>query len=193
MKSSLARGLLLLAAVVVLSTADGRAQEPDISDTIPVCNGCHGKAGIPAQPDYPIIWGQEFYYLYVQLKDYAAGRRQHEIMSEIARRLSKEERQALAMHFSKKRWPATGFQASGEAVTRGRRAAASGMCTQCHLGSYMGDSRVPRLAGQRPAYLERTMLAFKTKERTNAPSLTPLFEAYSEADIRAMAHYLAGL
>ncbi len=48
----------------------------------------------------PVIWGQQFYYLYVQLKDYKAGRRQNEIMSSIVADLSREELKALAQYFS---------------------------------------------------------------------------------------------
>ena len=36
----------------------------------------------------PITWGQNYYYLYVQLKDYASGRRANEIMNPIAAAMS---------------------------------------------------------------------------------------------------------
>ena len=43
---------------------------------------------------------QEYYYLYVQLKDYKPGLRVNEIMSDIAAELSKDEMKALAQHYS---------------------------------------------------------------------------------------------
>ena len=134
-----------------------------MSETIEVCTGCHGDNGVPAQSDIPIIWGQEFYYLYVQLKDYKAGRRDSEFMTDIIGDLSKEEMQALAQHLSEKKWPSNGFRANDTDAVTAQSAVTSGMCVQCHLGGYEGSSRVPRLAGQQTAYLERTMLEFKNK------------------------------
>ena len=113
-------------------------------------------------------------------------------MSEIAADLSKEQMQALAQHFSERPWPAIGYRASDEDSARGETATAAGQCVQCHLGGYEGNSRVPRLSGQKPSYLERTMLDFKHKRRMNAPAKSSLLVSYEEGDITAMAEYLAG-
>jgi cytochrome c553 len=51
---------------------------------------------------------------------------------------------------------------------------------------------VPRLAGQQAAYLERTMLEFKNKIRMNAAAKGSLLATYDDADIGALARYLAG-
>ena len=67
----------------------------------------------------------------------------------------------------------------------------SGQCPQCHLGGYNGVSRNPRLAGQTPEYLEKTMLDFKSKDRHNSPSKSSLMKSYSEDDITAMAAFAA--
>jgi cytochrome c553 len=128
-------------------------QAVELTEKIEICAGCHGDNGLPAQKDIPIISGQEYYYLYVQLKDYKAGRRDAAVA---------------------------------------QSAATSGMCVQCHLGGYEGSSRVPRLAGQQVAYLERTMLEFKNKIRMNAQAKGSLFATYGDEDIAAMARYLAG-
>ncbi len=180
-----ALALTLLAAVTA-------AEAQELSEKIEICNGCHGEAGRPSEPDIPIIWGQEFYYLYVQLKDYKAGRRTNEIMSDIVIDLSKEEMQALSQYFSEQTWPTIGYAASDADVARGGTAADAGQCPQCHLGKYQGNSRVPRLSGQQSAYLERTMFEFKNKVRLNSPAKGSLFAAYEDADITAMAHFLAG-
>jgi cytochrome c553 len=169
-----------------------QALAQDLGETIEFCAACHGEAGLPIEPDIPIIWGQEFYYLYVQLKDYKAGRRENEIMQEIVSDLEKEQMQALAQHFSEKPWPRIGFRAEDTDRAKGASATSAGLCTQCHLGGYDGDSRNPRLAGQQPAYLERTMLEFKNKVRMNSPAKSSLLGAYEDADITAMARYLAG-
>ena len=132
------------------------------------------------------------YYLYVQLKDYKAGRRENDTMNGIVAELSKQDMQALAQHFAEKPWPGIGFRADEAEAAKGETATISGQCVQCHLGGYEGNSRVPRLAGQQVDYLERTMLEFKNKVRLNSPAKGSLMAAYEDADITAMAKYLGG-
>jgi cytochrome c553 len=169
------------------------AEAQDIEERLQLCQSCHLEGRVPEDPAVPIIAGQEFYYLYVQLRDYQAGRREHEVMSGIAADLTKEEMQALAQHFSEQPWPATGYQAPEGAIAKGERAASAGVCVQCHLGGYEGNSRIPRLAGQTEDYLERTMLDFKANRRKNSPAKASLLESFNEDDIKAMAQFLADL
>ena len=167
-------------------------QATELNETIEICTGCHGEAGLPSQPDIPIIHGQHYYYLYVQLKDYKAGRRDSEFMTDIVGDLTKEQMKALAQYYSEKTWPKNGFRANDADTAAAQSAATSGMCVQCHLGGYEGTSGVPRLAGQQSAYLERTMLEYKNKIRMNSQAKGSLFATYDEADIAAMARYLSG-
>ena len=181
-------------AIACLCIAPAGAQEVDISERLQLCQSCHGEAGMPQQPDTPIIAGQNYYYLYVQLKDYKAGRRANEIMQGIVADLSKEEMQALARHFSQQTWPHMSFQASADDIARAQQAAVAGACTTCHLGNYYGNrSDVPRIADQQPAYLERTTREMKTRVRANNPFMTDLLSTFSDADLAALAHWLAGM
>ena len=150
MTSQLIRTLFILGLFVGL--AGPVHASDDLQEKIELCTTCHGEAGLPEQAEVPIIWGQEFYYLYVQLKDYKAGRRANEVMQGMVEDLSKEQMQALAQHFAEKKWPATGFRSTDAADAAGQTAAAAGQCVQCHLGGYEGNSRVPRLAGQTHTY-----------------------------------------
>lgn len=181
---------LVFLGLALVSLCDASSAE-DAPENAKLCTSCHGESGLPADPNIPIIAGQEFYYLYVQLKDYKAGRRENPIMSGIVAGLSKEQMKALAQHFAEKTWPTTGFRAEDVQVSMGEKAAASGQCVQCHLGGYEGSSRVPRLAGQQAVYLERTMQEFKNKTRLNSPAKGSLLAAYPDHDIEAMAHFLA--
>ncbi|HTO81055.1 MAG TPA: cytochrome c4 [Methylomirabilota bacterium] len=188
------RRLAGASVLVLLAAAPAAAQTPDISDRLQLCQSCHGENGLPQQPDTPIIWGQNFYYLYVQLKDYQAKRRANDIMNGIAADLSKDEMQALAKHFSEQAWPRIEFQATDAEVAAAHQAAVAGGCTGCHLGNYHGNnSDVPRIAGQQPAYLERTTHEMKDRIRANNPFMTTLLSTYSDADLKALAHWLAGM
>lgn len=191
--------LLLLSSPGVSSpgVSSSRISSPNVSaDSMSAkverCAECHGASGLPTREDIPIIWGQEFYYLYVQLKDYKADRRRHEDMSEVVASLGKQELRDLAQYFSSRSWPSTGFAADSTDVTRGEAATAAGVCVQCHLGGYEGNSGVPRLAGQQVGYLERTMFEFKHKTRMNSPAKASLLKSFEDDDITAMARYLAG-
>jgi cytochrome c553 len=187
-------GLFLAALAAAVAVSHSVAQDVDISDRLQLCQSCHGETGMPQQPDTPIIAGQNYYFLYVQLKDYKAGRRANEIMQGIAADLSKEEMQALAKHFSQQTWPRIPFQADDADVARAEQSAVAGACTTCHLGNYHGNnSDVPRIAGQQPAYLERTTKEMKTKVRANNPFMTTLLSTYDDADLAALAHWLAGM
>lgn len=181
--------IFLCLVLVLLWQSPGAEQTP--ANAV-LCLSCHGESGLPADPNIPVIAGQEFYYLYVQLKDYKAGRRENPIMSGIVASLDKEQMKALAQYFADKDWPRTGFRAEDAQASKGEKATVAGQCVQCHLGGYEGSSRVPRLAGQQLVYLERTMREFKTKTRLNSPAKGSLMAAYPDSDIEAMAHFLAG-
>jgi cytochrome c553 len=176
--------LLALPIVTHAQTIEEKAQ---------ICSACHGEKGIPQDKATPIIAGQHQGYLYLQLRDYKLGTRASEQMAPIAQALERDEMMALAEYFSKQPWPGLRQpSASAEDTATAQRANASIGCTGCHLGEYQGDGTQPRLAGQRREYLAQTMLDFRTRARANNPGMTDLMRATSEAEIAAMAVYLAG-
>jgi cytochrome c553 len=185
----------VMVALVPISAASAQDAAPptEIAEKVQLCASCHGEDGRPELHESAIIWGQQYYYLYVQLRDFAAGRRSNEIMQPIAKDMTKDEMKALAQYFSKKKWPRISFAASEADIARGRKIATAGQCPQCHLGGFVGNSRIPRLANQTITYLEKTMLDFKYKRRKNAPDIGALLESFSDDEIRAMANFLAGL
>ncbi len=214
-----------IVAFVLGLVAHGQAaaQEDEyaaVRDKLETCFACHGESGTSADQQIPIIAGQHLYYLYVQLKDFDAGRRISPIMTEIvtglsveellatnlqngkpdspvmttvATRLTKDEMLLIAKFFSEQEWPNIGYRADPETAKRGETATAAGQCVQCHRGGYEGDSGIPRLAGQYAAYLEKTMLDFKSKERHNSPAKSSLMKSYGDDDIAAMAAFTANM
>ena len=154
-------GLVLLLAVAWGAGAHAVAAEDDyaaVRETLEICFVCHGKNGASTQPEFPVLAGQHLYYLYVQLKDFKAGRRESPEMTPIAAGLDKEKMRTIAKFFSEQVWPNIGYRADPELAKRGEIATAAGQCVQCHLGGYEGYSRIPHVAGQYAAYLNRTML-----------------------------------
>ena len=168
------------------------AEYASVLDQIKQCAVCHGENGATLQPVIPILSGQHFYYLYVQLKDFKSGLRENEIMGPIASQLEKPQMKLLAKYFSEQDWPNLGYRADSTAEMLGETATGAGQCVQCHLGGYEGDSRIPRLAGQHPEYLLSTMTDFKNRKRLNSAAKSSLFVSYDDGDIKAMSEYLAG-
>lgn len=185
--------LFLLTLLLAGALTAQEAGQPDITAKVQVCAACHGPNGASTQPKYPILAGQEFYYLYVQLKDFQSGLRENAEMAPMVANLTRDELKAMAQYFSEQTWPRIHAEADAETIKAGRTAASAGQCPQCHLGGYDGNSRVPRLAGQYPAYLETTMLDFKAKKRNNSPAKSSLLDSFAEADISALAAFLGSL
>ncbi len=164
-----------------------------VADLLEQCAGCHGDKGVSTSSEFPILAGQHFYYLYVQLKDFKSGSRKNEVMGPIVADMATSQMKLLASYFSEQEWPAIGFRASDAAATQGETATGAGQCVQCHLGGYEGNSRIPRLSGQHPEYLNKTMSDFKHKKRMNSAAKSSLFVSYGDDDIKAMSEFLGGM
>lgn len=163
-----------------------------LEDEVQLCKSCHGEDGIPIEPDYPIIFGQQYFYIYTQLRDYGAGRRQNETMTGVAAEYSRGQAKELATYFSKLDWPEIEVSTEEGDVTIAELGITGGQCSACH-GKWEGDSRIPRLAGQNPEYLRKTMLDFRDEVRMNAPDKISTMQHLDEQTIDALARYLASL
>lgn len=91
---------LLLAAVVAAPMGEARAaDEAGLVKSRP-CAVCHGPQGLSVLPTAPNLAGQPEDYLAQQLRAYRSGRRNHEIMSLIAKPLSDDDITALAAYYA---------------------------------------------------------------------------------------------
>jgi cytochrome c553 len=88
----LAAALLPLGASAA-DAAAGRAKAA-------ACVVCHGQDGYSTLPNAPHLAGQPAVYLEEQLKNYRSGKRQHEVMSLIAKPLSDADIENLAAWYS---------------------------------------------------------------------------------------------
>jgi len=88
--------LLLVSVNVSMAAGDAAAGKAKSS----VCAGCHGAAGISANPLWPNLAGQKEGYIVKQLKAFRAGTRTDPMMSPMAKPLSDADIDNLAAHFS---------------------------------------------------------------------------------------------
>jgi len=168
--------------------------DPAIKDKVALCVTCHGEGGNSKVPTYPILAGQNSRYLYLQLQDFKAGRRQNDEMSPVAVTLSRDDMQALADHFSKVKEAPNGFKADGAKVEAGRKKSDEVLCPMCHQGGFIGQNEIPRVAGQHYAYIKKQLGDFKARRRTNdAGNMTSVANTLSDDDIENLSHYIANL
>jgi cytochrome c553 len=181
---------------VALAASAFAAHAQTLEEKAQICAACHGDNGMPQQQAFPIpvIWGQQLGYLFFQLRDFKSGARKNEQMSPIAEALERDDLMALAQYFSKKPWPNLQQpHAPVDAAAQAKRADTSVVCTSCHQEGFKGDGTQPRLAGQNREYLQKTMTDFRTGARANNPGMSDFMKAVSEADITALAAWLAGM
>ena len=186
--------MLRIAVVIVLLCASAAAYSETIDEKAAICAACHGEKGLPKEPSIPIIWGQNAGYLYLQFLDFQKGARKDERMTPIAGSVPKEDALALAEYFAAKPWPNLDQPAASKAdAALAKTSINSVVCTSCHLSNFLGDSSVPRVAGQNREYLLKTMTDFRNHTRANNPGMSDLMNTVPPEQLAAVAAYLAGL
>ncbi|HEX6018744.1 MAG TPA: c-type cytochrome [Burkholderiaceae bacterium] len=159
-----------------------------------LCAACHGPNGNSTVTLNPILAGQTSRYLYLQLRDFQEGRREHPQISPMASDLTRDEMRELADYFAAQKPAPETFKVDAEKARLGRAKADETLCTMCHLGGFAGQNEIPRVAGQHYDYVVKQLRAFKDRKRTNdAGNMTSVARTLNDADIDHLGHYLAGL
>ena len=184
-----------LAAVTLLAAAGARAQDVEAGrKKAEPCAACHGPGGNSAVAQFPILAGQTARYLYLQLKDFKEGRRKEPTMDPFVAPLSREDMLDLAAYFAGQRLKPGNFKVDDKRAERGKAKADETLCTMCHLGGFMGQNEIPRVAGQHYAYVVKQMKDFKNYRRTNdAGNMASVSKTLSDRDIEDLGHYLTSL
>ena len=158
------------------------------------CFACHGPDGNSTQGQYPVLAGQSWRYVYIQLKDFKEGRRSDPLMSPMAANLSRDDMIALGNYFAAQKPRPVAFQADAAKVAAGKKVSDAVLCPMCHLGGFVGQNEIPRVAGQWPEYVKKQLHDFKAKKRTNdGGNMTSVSATLSEDDIENLSHYIANL
>jgi cytochrome c553 len=192
--SQVRRHALSLCVGLCLLPAAGHADVEAGKTKAAVCVACHGQMGNSTNSDYPVLAGQTARYLYLELRDFKAGRRSDPRMSPMAVNLSPEDMHDLADYFAAQQPTPIAFKADPIKVDAGRKKVAEILCTMCHLGGFTGQNEIPRVAGQQYQYIVKQLEDFRARRRTNdAGSMTSVTKGLSDADIENLAHYIANL
>jgi cytochrome c553 len=184
-----------LAAAVLPALAQMDAAQMDAARAkAQVCEACHGPDGNSQNPANPILAGQTWRYIYIELKDFKAGRRSDPVMSPLAQTFSPDDMIALGNFFAAQKPLPINFQADPAKVDAGRKISDAALCPMCHLGGFVGQNDIPRVAGQYPQYVQKQLADFKARRRTNdAGNMTSVTEGLSDQDIENLAQYIGNL
>jgi cytochrome c553 len=175
-----------LATALFVSMASGQ-------DRVQLCAACHGADGNSVDPKVPSIAGQPKLFLETQLVLFREELRKSDLMLPVVKGLKDPQLIALAEHFSK--LPAKGMESGAPdpaLMKTGQERAKALRCGICHLSDFSGQNQVPRLAGQREAYLEAEMRAYRDGKRSGGDTImAAALYGVGDADLKALAHFLS--
>jgi cytochrome c553 len=193
MRNSLPAALAALAAVGAL------ARPPEVPEAVfKRCVTCHGERGESIAEDFPRLAGQHEAYLAKELDDFRAGRREGP-MVRMARGLTDAQVAALAKYYAAQPVPPPAPRTELHDVGRylyrkGNPWSGVPACKACHGEAARGTEKLPALAGQHAAYLEREIREFTSRARTNDNEVMhAVSQKLTALEVRALAEYLASL
>lgn len=158
------------------------------------CAACHGADGNSVSSIIPNLAGQNWRYIYLQLKDFKEGRRTNALMTPMVQALTKQDMIDLGNFFAAQKAKPSSFKADETKIRLGKAKADETLCAMCHLGGFIGQNEIPKVAGQQFDYIVLQLRHFKARTRTNdAGNMTSVAQTLSETDIENLAHYITSL
>lgn len=187
-------------------------EQGDAARGVIACSSCHGVAGNSQIPLNPNLSAMPHEYLYKQLSEFKLKDGEDvatrggadggpSVMSFNVMMLEPQDMQDIALYLSHQELtePATAENEAtvetGMHLWRGGDAARGiPACAACHGASGEGiPAQYPRLGGQHAMYLEEQLKLFRAGYRDNNQVMVTIAKRLSDADIKAIADYAAGL
>ena len=170
------------------------------SAALATCVACHTADGSRGTPANPILQGQVPEYIVKQLHEFKAGKRKNAIMQGMAAPLSDADMVSIASFYAGKQ-AKPGFAKNKDSVLLGQQIWRGGIadrkvpaCSGCHGPNGAGlPAQYPRLSGQHADYTEAQLIAFRSGARANSAPMTAVAAKMNDAEIKAVADYVAGL
>jgi cytochrome c553 len=195
MRNAWVGGAAVGALFLSLLTVAGDEQSPPAPPAKAIlCDACHGPEGRSTQTQYPHLAGQTARYLYLEIKDFQEGRRSDPLMSPMVMDLTRDEMHELADYYAAQKPAISNFRPDAAKAQRGQAKAEETLCTMCHLGGFLGQNEIPRVANLQYEYIVKQLADFKAHRRTNdAGNMTSVSGTLSDQDIDDLGHFLASL
>jgi cytochrome c553 len=169
-----------------------------------MCIGCHGikgyQASFPEIHKVPMISGQGGKYIAAALTAYKKGERKHPTMRSIAVSLTDQDIADLSAFYETHGGQAAAVPEQAPAAKADvAKLFEKGACASCHGANFNKpiDGSYPKIAGQHADYLYVALKSYKTDGNANVGRANPIMagmaKQFSNAELRAMAEYLASL
>jgi len=163
------------------------------------CFTCHGLEGMGNGAGAPRLAGIGMGYLDRQLEAYADGRRQHEAMSWIAKRLSADDRLSVAAYYAALppggAGPGPELQAP-QLWVEGDASRGLPACAACHGAAGEGSGPAnPPLAGQPAVYLAEQIELWRLAKRRTDPGnmMLAISQRLTPREAQVLSAYAASL
>ena len=194
----------VLIAPALANTPAAAAAKPDLAKgqaiSTQVCGACHTADGLRGSPANPILAGQHPEYLAKQLHEFKSGTRNNAVMKGFAATLSEDDIKNVAAFYAGKS-AKPGFAKNKDSIKLGEKIYRAGIadkavpaCAGCHSPNGAGiPAQYPRIGGQHADYAEAQLVAFRGGARANNVQMTAIAAKMSDAEIKAVADYIAGL
>jgi len=160
---------------------------------IRLCQYCHGKDGNSTRAGVPNLAEQNPMYLLTQFEYFRTDKRKNKVMNELAKGLTKDERVNIALYYaSQKVVVSPGLQNVNSLSYKSGSDIYKSICANCHGVKGYGAETLPRIAGQKSEFINKTLNAYKAKEgvRPDSPMLA-ISAALSETDISSIATFVS--
>lgn len=172
----------------------------DASRGITACVACHGAAGNSTISLNPKLAGQHDAYLQKQLHDFKGPNRNNAVMTAISKALNDDDIRNISAYLAAQK-PAPGAAKNKDTVEWGKQIFRGGIaeknvpaCAGCHSPNGAGiPAQYPRLAGQHQDYSVSQLVSFGNGTRSNSAQMTTISKRMSEAEMKAVSDYMAGL
>src|SRR5215475_741856 len=189
-----ARRGLAASAPLVLSIAIGPCPSgaQTLHDKIAACTACHGETGQSPDANVPSIGGQPRLFVMYQLFFYREGRRANPEMNTVTKDMSDAELTAISDYVAGLPPPPASNEPVDEARYRvGAELAGKRICGVCHNADFSGREQMPRLAGQREAYLIKSFKEYQAGTRVGTQAaMAEAVRGLSDSDFADLAYYL---
>ncbi|USE80410.1 cytochrome c4 [Cupriavidus gilardii] len=206
---------LALAATVFTGLASAAEQAPAKADpakgetlytqgapdrNVPACLSCHGANGNSGAAVNPKLAAQHPEYAHKQLADFKAKVRNNPIMTPIAAQLTDQEMRDVGAYLARQTQKPASAK-NKDTIELGQKIYRAGIankgvpaCAACHGPAGAGiPAQYPRIGGQFSEYTEAQLVAFRQGGRKNNAVMAEVAARMSDAEIKAVADYVAGL
>lgn len=202
---------LLVSLLLVAGSLQAQDQAPDMAKAKQtaetICAACHSTDGNSQLPANPKIAGQQYDYLFKQLREFKSwdGKpavRDNPVMSAMVAGLDENDMKGLARYYSEQKLVPEAAK-NLETVEQGQKIWRAGIaskgvpaCAACHGPAGKGlPVQYPAIAGQFAEYTESQLKGFRDGVRANdANSMMRMIAIkMTDPEMKAVSDYAAGL